>query len=92
MTILELFTETIERLERSQYSTISYVYPVIQKIKTRLSVFFDPIDEDNNNQDELKNVFDELQIKYNVKDEPKIKQKIKINRPINMFGLIDMIK
>ncbi|CAG8789350.1 26287_t:CDS:2, partial [Racocetra persica] len=41
------FAETIEKLEESQYSTISYVYHAIQKIKSRLSCSFDPINENN---------------------------------------------
>ncbi|CAG8486304.1 84_t:CDS:2 [Cetraspora pellucida] len=72
MPILGLFTETIERLEGSQYSTISYVYPAIQKIKSRLS-FFEPMNKnDNDDENDLENVFDELQIEDDAEDdEPK---------------------
>ncbi|CAG8757577.1 22790_t:CDS:2, partial [Dentiscutata erythropus] len=84
----------IHLLEESQYSTVSYIYSMIQKIKARLSVFFDSSDEDNDNQDELENAFEKLQIEDNVEDEPKANQKIKIkiNNLVNIVELIDMIK
>ncbi|CAG8801208.1 27203_t:CDS:2, partial [Racocetra persica] len=87
------FTKTIERLEGSQYSTISYVYPAIQKIKSRLSCSFDPINENNDSQDELEDAFDDLQFEDEKEnDEPKAKQRIKINNLVNTIGLINAIK
>ncbi|CAG8842277.1 7125_t:CDS:1, partial [Racocetra persica] len=55
MPILEQFAEAIEKLKRSKYSTVSYMYPVIQKIKSNLSLFLNPTD-DNENPDELDDI------------------------------------
>ncbi|CAG8820233.1 35227_t:CDS:2, partial [Racocetra persica] len=93
MPVLGLFTETIKKLKGSQYLTISYVYPAIQKIKSRLSCSFDPIDENNDSQDELKDAFDDLQFEDEEEDDkPKAKQRIKINNLVNTIGLINAIK
>ncbi|CAG8688054.1 1379_t:CDS:1, partial [Racocetra persica] len=44
-------------------------------------------------QDELEDAFDDLQFEDKEKDnEPKAKQRIKINNPVNTIGLIDAIK
>ncbi|CAG8578436.1 4392_t:CDS:2 [Cetraspora pellucida] len=79
------FAKTIKKLEESQYSTISYIYPAIQKIKLKLSCSFDPINENNNNsQDNLSDAFDKLQINDEKNNESEIK-------PINTFELINII-
>ncbi|CAG8786694.1 3706_t:CDS:2, partial [Racocetra fulgida] len=61
MPILGQFAEAIEKLEGSKYSTVSYMYPAIQKIKSNLSPFSNPTD-DNENPDELDDAFDKRQI------------------------------
>ncbi|CAG8655973.1 19957_t:CDS:2, partial [Racocetra fulgida] len=92
MPVLEPFAETIKKLEGNQYTTISYVYSVIQKIKSRLSCSFDPINE-NDSQDELEDAFDNLQFEDKEEDDkPKVKQRIKINNLVNTIELIDAIK
>ncbi|CAG8586991.1 20005_t:CDS:2, partial [Racocetra persica] len=49
--------------------------------------------KDGKHQDELKDAFDDLQFEDEEEDdEPKAKQRIKINNPVNTIGLIDAIK
>ncbi|CAG8778024.1 2582_t:CDS:2, partial [Cetraspora pellucida] len=69
MPILGLFAETIERLKGSQYSTISYIYPAIQKIKSRLSFFVTMDKNDSDNENDLEDAFDKLQIEDDAEDD-----------------------
>ena len=90
--ILGPFAELTEILEGTKYATISYIHPGITKLKNKLR----PTSRQNENHLNLEtddNAFEEHQFEEdNEDDEPEAKRKIKINTPVNTFGLLDSVK
>ncbi|PKK60645.1 hypothetical protein RhiirC2_793030 [Rhizophagus irregularis] len=87
--ILGPFAELTEILEGTKYATMSYIYPGIIKLKSMFSPTINSNLDLETNDDAFENhQFEEV----DEDDEPDARRKIKINTPINTFGLLDNIK
>jgi hypothetical protein len=90
--ILGPFAELTEKLEGTKYTTMSYIYPGITKLKK----LFHPVREFYNSDMNLEtndDAFEEHQFEeVDEDDEPGARRKIQINIPVNTSGLLDKIK
>src|SRR5438128_6372384 len=93
--VLEPFAEATDYLGGSSYCTHSIINPLIEEIKRSLisveysessqssPAVYDVIEETNNNED----AFNEEDL-----DKESDQCQISLNRPVNTFGLLDIVK